>query len=51
LGHELSWIVTCATGATMLVAGMRKKMLDRPRRRRCRSCGRFSGNGCRCAKH
>jgi hypothetical protein len=37
-------------GATMLVLGRRKKMLDRPRRRRCPSCGRFNDHGCRCTK-
>jgi hypothetical protein len=50
LAPELSWIATCAIGATMLVLGRRKKMLDRPRRRRCPSCGRFSDDGCRCTK-
>jgi hypothetical protein len=47
----LSWIVTCAIGAAMLLLAMRKNMLDRPRRRRCPSCGRFSDvHGCRCTK-
>jgi len=51
LAHELSWIVTSAIGTAMLLLGMRKNMLDRPRRRRCPSCGRFSDDGCRCTKH
>jgi hypothetical protein len=47
----LSWIVTCAIGVAMLLLALRKNMVERPRRRRCPSCGRFSdAHGCRCPK-
>jgi hypothetical protein len=46
----LSWIMTCAIGAAMLLLALRKNMVERPRRRRCPSCGRFSDHGCRCTK-
>jgi hypothetical protein len=48
----LAWIMTCAIGAAMLLLALRKNMVERPRRRRCPSCGRFSdARGCRCTKH
>jgi hypothetical protein len=45
----LSLVASSVTGAAMVLLGVHKRLLERPRRRRCPSCGRyFAAGSCRC---